>query len=55
MQVVEEVHTVMENEHEEVEIVSGSHGKTTKIARDLESTIRASLLDYLKKNADIFA
>lgn len=51
---VEEVHIVMEKE-QEINIVPGSPGKKTKLARDLEPSTRAELLVCLEKNSDIFA
>lgn len=49
MHSVEEVQEVIENEQEEVEIVPGQPGKTTRVAQDFEPFTRAQLLIYLER------
>lgn len=52
---LEPVQDTVEKEQEDVPIVSGQSDKVTKVARDLDVSIRPHLLAFLEKNADIFA
>lgn len=49
-----EVHSVLEGEQEEMELVLGHPDKTIKVAKGLEGDVRFEILDCIKRNSNVF-
>ena len=52
---VEEKRTKPIEEVENVELVEGDPSKTTKVGKELKSSLKEEMVKFLKRNLDVFA